>query len=221
MKKIILLFLLLAVFKEIYSQNTFQKTYGRSGEFGKSIQQTTDGGFIITGGSFNGMFKDVCLVKTNSYGDTIWTKIYQRIDAGYLSAEGSAVLQTTDGGFIISGYTNNFSNGNYNYDVYLIKTTSNGDTLWTKTFGGSGNDFGYSIQQTIDGGYVITGVTNSFNSANNAYLIKTDTNGNLLWSKTYEGGISVFSVEQTLQGGFIIAGGTASYGAGGGDICLI
>ncbi len=220
MKKIILLFLFLSVFKETYSQNTFQKTYGISGEFGKSIQQTTDGGFIIAGGSYNGMFKDVCLIKTNSYGDTIWTKNYQRIEAGFLNAEAYAVMETTDGGFIITGYANNFSNGNYNYDVYLIKTTSNGDRLWTKTFGGSGNDFGYSVQQTIDGGYVIAGVTNSFNSANNAYLIKTDSNGNLLWSKTYEGG-GVFSVQQTVQGGFIIAGGTASSGASGGDVYLI
>jgi len=154
------------------------KTFGGTNSDGAhSVQQTTDGGFIITGatesfGLGNGT-GDVYLIKTDENGIELWTKTF----GGTNAEEGNSVQQTTDGGYIIAGHTNSFGNGQR--DVYLIKTDENGDSLWTRTCGGIEEDEGHSIQQTTDGGYIITGITESFgNGIYDVYLIKTDGNGN-------------------------------------------
>ena len=197
------------------------KTFGGTDwEKGYSVQQTTDGGYIITGTtlSFGSGNDDVYLIKTDSYGDTLWTKTFGGTD----SDEGRSVQQTSDGGYIITGWTGSFGNGSY--DVYLIRTDNYGDTLWTKTIGGSGWDRGYSVQQTTDEGYIITGWTDSFGIGGpDLYLIKTDNNGDTLWTKTF-GGTDYdigMSVQKTSNGGYIITGHTYSYGMGGSDVYLI
>jgi len=200
------------------------RTYGGTREDrGRSVQQTADGGYVIAGStrSFGaGGYNDVYLIKTNDQGDTLWTRTYG--GTGF-DSNGSSVQQTTDGGYIITGYTSCFGAGQ---DVYLIKTNAQGDTLWTRTYGGLGIDEGYSLQQTTGGGYIIAGSTNSFGAGDwDVYLIKTNASGDTLWTRTYGGTNGEWgnSVRQTTDGGYIITGYTYSYsfGAGGQDVYLI
>jgi hypothetical protein len=127
-----------------------------------------------------------------------------------------------DGGYIIAGITSSYGAGNY--DVWLIKTDGEGNKLWDKTFGGSRYEQAWSVQQTLDVGYIIVGYTMSYGAGNHdVWLIKTDGEGNKLWDETF--GDSSYdegrSVHQTLGGGYIIVGYTGSYGAGNHDVWLI
>jgi regulation of enolase protein 1 (concanavalin A-like superfamily) len=198
------------------------KTYGGTeNELGRSIQQTNDGGYIITGytNSFGNGTEDLYLIKTDNNGDSLWTKTYGDTNG----EEGYSVQQTNDGGYIITGVKSFFSNG-FTLDVYLIKTDENGDSLWTKTYGGTSNETGSSVQQTNDGGYIITGSTWSFgNGLTDVFLIKTDNNGDSLWTKTFggTGRETGSSVQQTNDGGYIITGSTQSFGNGLTDVYLI
>ena len=193
---------------------------GENQDYCNSVQQTTDGGYIITGRteSYGAGNKDVYLIKTDGNGDSLWTKTF----GGTSFDNGISVQQTNDGGYIILGGTESYGAGNR--DIYLIKTDGNGDSLWTKTFGGASQDFGNSVKQTNDGGYIVTGVTESYGAGNkDAYLIKTDASGDSLWTKTFGGlkfDLGNF-VEQTDDGGYIVTGRTASFGAGSLDIYLI
>jgi hypothetical protein len=192
-----------------FGQTTFQKTYGETvPDEGYSVQQTSDGGYIIAGGGIN---YGVYLIKTDGNGDTLWTKTFA-------SEVGNFVQQTVDGGYIIVGRT---VSGN-NYDCYLIKTDAAGDTIWTKSYGGINDDTGTSVQQTADGGYIISGQTGVLNSFD-AYLIQTKPDGNILWSKTFGGTSTDYatSVLETTDGGFIVTGLTSSFGAGLADVYLI
>ncbi|MEP7168652.1 MAG: hypothetical protein ABI855_04725, partial [Bacteroidota bacterium] len=208
MKKILFtLFLLCACFYS-HAQITFQKTYsGIDTEEGRSVQQTTDGGYIITG-YYSSFCGGVSLIKTDAYGDTLWTKNF----CGGFIRMGYSVQQTADGGYIVTGWTHSF--GSLGYDVYLIKTDINGDLLWTKAFGRTGQELGYSVQQTTDGGYIITGRTDTLGGINNdVFLIKTDVNGDTLWTKTYDvtGDDVGNSVKQTTDGGYIIVAAFSDY----------
>jgi hypothetical protein len=203
------------------AQVTFQRTYdGRDNDFGYSVQQTTDGGYIIAGqtGVFGPSPADAYLVRTDADGDTLWTRTY-----GSGNEDGaSSVLQTKDGGYIIAGFTE--SSGAGFSDVYLIKVDANGDSMWTRTFGGTGSDDGMSIQQTLAGGYIIAGFTYSFGSGNrDVYLVRTDADGETLWTKTYGGADRDVgcSVARTEAGGYVIAGYTDSFGAGQDDIYVV
>jgi regulation of enolase protein 1 (concanavalin A-like superfamily) len=201
----------------------WEQTYGGiDHDWGTSGKQTSYGGYIITGStsSFGNGSNDVWLIYTDSQGDSIWTKTF----GGVSYDRGNSVQQTTDGGYIITGETQSFGNGQS--DVYLIKTDNNGDTLWTKTFGGLEQDEGRSVQQTNDGGYIICGSRLvNINNICDVYLIKTDNNGDSIWTKTF-GGVENdegYSVQQTNDGGYVITGETESFGIGNGesDVWLI
>jgi hypothetical protein len=199
------------------------RTYGGSHiDYGYSVQQTLDGGYIIAGYTYSSGAGGInaYLIKTDPLGDTLWTKII----GGTYAEFGTSIQQTVpDNGFIIVGYTESFSGG-WPGDIYLIKTDSLGDTLWTRAYGGSGIESCFSVQQTKDGGFIITGLTESFGAGLiDAYLIKTDSTGDTLWTRTFGGTSSEQgrSVQQTSDGGFIITGVTNSFGAGGLDVYLI
>lgn len=117
---------------------------------------------------------------------------------------GRCVQQTSDGGYIVAGYTDRDDSGN----VYLLKTNQGGEKIWDKTLGGQGWDEGWSVIQSSDNGYVVVGATNSFGGLLDVYLIKTDQNGEVVWSKTFGGfGNDVGrEVMETLDGGYVIVG---------------
>jgi len=198
------------------------KTYGGTdNDYVSFVQQTSDGGYIIAGItlSFGAGNYDLYLIKTNSSGNISWQRTYGGTEQENLLF--NSVRQTNDGGYVIAGYTKSFGAGNF--DVYLIKTKTNGDTLWTKTYGGINDDVASTALQTTDGGYIIVGKTVSFGIGIDIYLIKTDSNGNLLWNKTL-GGIGQdegYDIQSTPDGGYIITAQTHSFGAGGSDICII
>ncbi|KPK67201.1 hypothetical protein AMJ82_11085, partial [candidate division TA06 bacterium SM23_40] len=197
------------------------RTYGGNEyEYAKALDTTGDGGYVVAGHteSFGAGNGDVYLVKTDSSGDTVWTRAYGGPEIDWAES----VERTDDGGYVIAGSTESFGAGNP--DVYLIKTDAVGDTLWTRTYGGTGYDHGRSVAQTDDGGYIIAGQTGSFGAPGyNVYLVKTNGAGDTLWTRTYGGSDYEYgySVAQTDDGGYIIAGYTETFAVGGWDVYLI
>ncbi len=187
------------------------KTYGGSQyEDGFCVEQTDDGGYIVVGytSSFGAGQEDVCLLKTDALGDTLWTKTY----GGTNFERGASVVQTTDGGYIISGETLSYGAGNHN--VYVVKTNDVGDIVWTKVFGGGGDDYGYDVIQNLDGDFLIAGN----HSTGGAYLLKLNSDGDSLWTKGYVGEgpphlNTANAVKQTADDGYVFAG--IKYGTGG------
>ena len=200
-------------------QEEWIQTFGGSDyDIGNSIEQTYDGGYIITGStrSYGNGSSDVLLIKTDQQGQEEWI---QTFGGGYIDI-GNSIKQTSDNGYIITGYTQSYGNGSR--DVWLIKTNYQGNEEWSQTFGGSYVDIGNSIQQTIDGGYIIAG-SRGTDYYSDLWLIKTDYQGNEEWNQTFGGNDYDFgnSVQQTTDDGYIIIGHTKSYGNGGYDIFLI
>jgi hypothetical protein len=168
---------------------------------GENIKQTLDGGFIIAGcARGNSGSIGIKLIKLDSDGNFLWDKTFKPEEGGL----GFSVQLTNDGGFIICGH---FSGGiGYYSGPWLIKTDSEGELIWESKIGASMREFGYSVQQTIDNGYIIAGsYLPLFNRC--PLLIKTDSEGQVEWRKTfgyYNG--EVYSVQQTTDGGYITVG---------------
>lgn len=169
-------------------------------QFGNSIQQTTDGGYIITG-DFMG---DILLLKVNSGCVQEWRKNF----GDWMPEGGKSVQQTSDGGYIIAG-----AKASGATDALLVKTDSNGNQQWIKTYGGTKADIAKSVQETTDGGYILGGQTSSYsNLYTRAWLLKTDANGVEQWNKTHGGAYDEedYIAQQTSDGGYALAGVTRS-----------
>ena len=221
MKYIVLAVFIVITFFSNSQTVKFEKVYGGTDyDYGYSAIQTFDNGYIVAGNtsSFGAGSADAYILKTDSMGVAQWQKTYGGINVDHAYS----IKQTTDTGFVIAGYTNSFGQGGY--DMYIIKTNKTGDVTWSKTYGGSDWDFAYSIEQTTDGGYIITGGTYSYGKGGeDMYLVKINSVGDTLWTKTYGGAKDdeAKSVKQTNDGGYILTGFTKSMGDSLGDIYTI
>jgi hypothetical protein len=186
----------------------WNKTYGNAvdGATAYSLIQTTDGGYAFAGKiRYNATVmgeRDFLLIKTDSFGNQLWTKTYNLgLDDRIYS-----VIQTIDGGYAFAACTNPGGNRN---DFLLIKTDADGNQLWYKTYNSLG--YAYSLVQANDGGYAIAGVKGYGPSSPVAYMVKTDSWGNVVWDKNFStSGVSaVYSIIQTSDGGYALAGGLA------------
>ncbi len=195
---------------------------GGKHESAQSVQQTADGGYIIAGYtySYGAGEGDAYLVKTDGKRNEEWYRTF----GGDKGEYAYSVQQTADGGYIIAGNTYSYSPGVGDRYAYLVKTDGEGNLEWHRTFGGEQDDSVHSVRQTADGGYIIAGYTYAPGVGGaDAYLVKTDGEGNEEWYQTFGGDKEEYaqSVRQTADGGYIIAGHTKSYGAGERDAYLV
>jgi hypothetical protein len=198
------------------------KTFGPHGSgsaVGSSVVQTRDGGCVVAGWGerYLNSEGDLLLIKTDAGGDTVWTR---QLDMPG-SQGGACIQQTSDDGYIIVGTT--AAQQSDNRDIWLVKTDENGDTSWTRTFGGSEQQDGHSVQQTGDGGYIVLGTTWSRSGMRSwVMLTKTDAEGHELWTHTYGGDHRDWatSVRQTSDGGYILTGNTEAASLLGGALLL-
>ncbi len=212
----------------LYAFGTFETegvvwraTFGGPGfDVGNSVVETEDGGLIVAGrtNSIGAGGYDAWLISTDSKGRERWNRTY----GGPGDEEAMAVLETSDGELIVTGGTNYRGAGDF--DAWLIKTDSKGGEIWNETFGGPGYEWAYSLEKTGDGGYIVLGETESFGAGGkDAWLIKTDAEGNELWNRTYGGAKDDGgrSVKETENEGYIFTGFTESFGAAGTDLWLL
>ena len=205
----------------LFSGNKFARTYGmRNRDYALSIQQTTDGGYILGGytDSFGAGDADILILKINPQGGLEWVKTF----GGSNYEEAFSIHETNDGGYIVAGPTYSFGAGSSDFSV--LKLNFQGNLEWAKTFGGNDLDFPLSIQQTTDGGYILAGYTASFGAGNYDILVlKLDFQGNLEWVKTFGGNYdeAVWKIQQVSDGGYILAGYTYSFNANNADILVL
>ena len=200
---------------------TWQKSYGNVDiNYVNSLQQTGDGGYIVAGNT--GINDDkgysFLILKLFFDGTVEWSKTY----GGIRDDKPSSILLTSDGGYIVAGYTN--TSGAGSSDIWILKLASDGNIEWQKTYGESQADQAYSIKQTNDGGYIVAGSILSFGAGQpDFWVLKLSSEGDIGWQKTYGGSEveTAYSIQQTIDGGYVVAGETRSFGTGNGDIWIL
>lgn len=196
-----------------YGNQLWQKTFGDTlNDIGMCLSITSDGGYIIAGTTTDpDRNENIYLVKTNNNGDLIWEKSY----GNESQEEGYCVKQTSDGGYVVVGLTDDENSGNGNpqgeNDIFLIRLNENGDSLWSKSYGGSLSERGTDVCEKDDGGFVILGTTYSFSEPGqggaNIILIETNDLGMLIDKYTYgETGDETGASLVKLSDGYLLTG---------------
>jgi uncharacterized delta-60 repeat protein len=188
----------------------WQKTYGGPDEDrANAIALTSDGGYVVAGetGSFGAGEKDVWVLKLDGQGDVQWEKTY----GGPNDDEANAIVPTSDGGYVVAGWTKSFGAGKE--DVWVLKLDRRGNVQWQKTYGGPDEDRANAIALTSDGGYVVAGKTWSFGAGGEVWVLKLDGQGNVQRKKTYgrTGDDEANAIALTSDGGYVVGGKTCSF----------
>jgi len=211
----------IAIYKLDSSGNKvwFKHYGGAEHEYCYSIQQTSDGGYITAGttDSYTYGDKDFAIYRLNSSGNKVWFKHY----GGALAEVGRSIQQTSDGGYIVVGDTYSYTYGENDFAIYRLN--SRGNKIWFKHYGGTDNDFGRSIQQTSDGGFITAGHTATYTHGGvDIGIYKLNSSGNKTWFKHYGGSEDDHGrfIQQTSDGGYVVAGYTQSYTYGNDDIAI-
>jgi uncharacterized delta-60 repeat protein len=197
----------------------WQKTYGANylDERAYSIQQTKDGGYIVGGFQGQNYNNKILIIKLASDGNIEWHKHYGNSPTVLYSLQ-----QTSDGGYIVAGSCGPDTEGDI--EILILKLSFDGAIEWQKTYGGSEFEVAYSIQQTIDGGFIAAGESQSFGAGgSDIWILKLASDGYIEWQKIYGGSESerANSIQQTNDGGYIVAGHIGSYGAGQSDFWIL
>jgi Secretion system C-terminal sorting domain len=201
----------------------WKKTYGIMDDdyqsIAASIKETTDGGYILTGTATTwGQFSNCLLIKLDGTGNVQWTNSSL---GGNATDVGSSVWQTTDSGYVMAGSTSGNTAVQGGYDYYIVKLNSTGQTVqWSKALGGTGNDYGGTIQQVAGGDYVVAGYTTSNNGdvsgnhgGTDGWLVGLDaTSQTIQWQKALGGTGEdfIYSFQQNADGSYIVGGSTTS-----------
>jgi len=196
------------------------QTYGGPGtDLAGLFASSPEGGFVLAGqtDSFGSGLTDFWLIKTDATGGETLSRTY----GGAADDSDAFLLEAADGGYLLVGETESFGSGGE--DIYAVKTDADGNEQWSQTYGGHGTDQSSGALQTADGGYAISGVTDSFGAgSNDVYLVKVDAVGNEQWSQTFGGTADEYaSVQLQTDNGYVLVGSTASFGAGSNDVWLI
>lgn len=188
-----------------------------AGSAATSVQLVSDGGYIVVGWAQAPFIRNIQLIKLDANGATQWVKSFGGLNEFSFSG---TVQQTIDGGYIISG---DYAPQGGGTQAYLIKTDQNGVSTWTRRYFSPGNNIAPALTQTFDGGYIVAGVTGPNPNVQDAFLLKTNANGDSVWAKIFGGGGEdvARSVVQSEDGGYAFAGWTNSSGAGNFDMWLV
>jgi hypothetical protein len=200
----------------------WQKAFGGPGsDRALSLASTLDGGAVVAGAttSFGFGSDDFWLLKLNPNGTLAWQKTYGALhdEAAY------SIAPTVQEGFIVAGSTSSIGAGDSDY--WILKLNPHGEVEWQYAYGGSDSDIACSIQQTEENGYIVAGRSASFSAdtLSDAWVLKLDTKGTVVWEKAYDGGghESAEAMAQTQDNGFILAGSIKSASGGGKSLWLI